>query len=119
MSELVVTQASMRIRAEGRVGTLCLRQPCALCGRPFDIQNGEEVLIAREADGGRIGEVCPRCAGSDEEHLKEWLAARAGRLREKTEELERWSRGGIQAPGPQVEPSAAGSRPQNSPRGRL
>ncbi len=123
MSELVITQTSLRILVERRVGTICLRQPCALCGRLFDIQNGSQVLIARDEEGEKIGEVCPRCAGSDEDSLKKRLAARAVRLREKAEEMERWSRGGIRTPAPE-EPSAGdghpeSTHPQGSPRGYL
>jgi hypothetical protein len=77
--------------AVGRVGTVCLRQPCVLCGKPFDIRNGQEVIELHDGEGRRPGEVCPTCASSDEEILKERLLARAGRLREKAEELERWS----------------------------
>lgn len=113
MSELVATRTTMRIRVEGRVGTVCLRQPCALCGRPFDIQNGaEEILVAREGDGARIGKVCPRCVLAGEETLREWMLARAERLKERAEELERWSSGEMLLPDPgELSASAPTGRP--------
>jgi hypothetical protein len=77
--------------AGGRVGTICLRQPCVLCGKSFDIKNGEQVVELHDGGGHRAGEVCPACASSHREALKERLLARAERLREKAEELERWS----------------------------
>lgn len=98
----------MRVRAEGRVGTICLRQPCALCGRAFNVQNGARLLVARDEDGGRIGEICPRCAGYDEGSLRQKMVARAGRLRERAEELERWSRAEIRLPAPENSIAADG-----------
>lgn len=118
----------MRVRAEGRVGTICLRQSCAVCGRAFNIQNGAAILVARDVDGGRIGEVCPRCAGSDAGSLRRSMTARAARLRERAEELERCSRAEIRLPAAEVHPDADGnladaypgnSDPRGSPRGAL
>lgn len=118
MSELVATRTTMRIRIEGRVATVCLQQPCVLCGRPFEIQNGaEEILIARDARGARLGTVCPRCALAGEEILRERMLARAERLKARAEELERWSDGEMLLPD-SGEPSAS-RETRSFPRGAL
>jgi len=96
----------------GRVGTICLHGPCVLCGRPFDIQNGAEIVELYDDEGRRAGRICPVCASSSDEDLKERLLARAGRLREKAEELERWS-GDLTGPysgEAQEEPARRGGR---------
>ena len=89
-------RVAVEIRAEGRVGTICLREPCALCGRDFDVQNGESRLVARDHKGNRLGGVCPRCALTGEHALREQLRSRAGRLRQKADELEGWAGAEIQ-----------------------
>ncbi len=108
MSEtLVKKSASLKIAAGRRVGTICLRQPCALCDRPFDVQNGAQVVTAHDDGGGRAGLVCPRCASKAEEELREQMLERAERLREKADRLARWAEGGIQT---DIAGEPAGSR---------
>lgn len=98
MSQLLASRKAIRIRKEGNIGTICRRQPCVLCDRPFDIQSGDRILVARDQNGDRMGVVCPRCARSSEEALKRGMAQRAERLRERAERLERWSEGRIETP---------------------
>lgn len=91
MTRTPIRTGPARMVSAGRVGTICLHGPCVLCGKPFDIQNGAEIVELHDGEGHRSGKVCPACASSSEEALKERLLARAERLREKAEELERWS----------------------------
>jgi hypothetical protein len=80
----------VRIETRGRVGTICLRQPCALCGRYFDIEGTVEMAVAYHGDEV-VGKACPYCASASEDVLKNRMLTRAKRLRAIAEELERWS----------------------------
>jgi hypothetical protein len=94
MSEIMASTTELAIVAGRRVGTICMQQPCALCGRPFAAQNGARVVTAYEA-GDRVGAVCPQCASAEPEELRRSLGRRAERLRDKAERLERWADAGL------------------------
>jgi hypothetical protein len=99
MSEIMTRTTELTIVAERRVGTICLQQPCALCGRPFAAQNGARVVAAYEV-GERVGAVCPDCASAEPEDLRHRLGRRAEWLREKAERLERWADADLRALSP-------------------
>jgi ribosome-binding protein aMBF1 (putative translation factor) len=114
MSETVMRSTELTIVAGRRVGTICLRQPCALCGRPFDAQSGVRMVAAYEA-GELVGAVCPDCASAEPEELRYRLARRAERLREKAELLERWAATDLRALTPE---ERAAHRDEADARGR-
>lgn len=95
MSEATAERTALEIRAEGRVGTICVRGPCVLCGRDFDVQNGESRLVARNRDGDRAGPVCFRCASAGGDELAWRLHSRARRMRNEAAKLEAWAEGAI------------------------
>ncbi|TCJ16905.1 hypothetical protein E0L93_09385 [Rubrobacter taiwanensis] len=78
----------MEIRAEGRVELVCVLSPCALCDTPFELADGDPLLVARSGRGELVGRVCSGCASSGEEELRERLLERARRLRERADRLE-------------------------------
>ena len=86
---------AIEARAGENVGTICLRGPCALCGRDFVVQNGQIRLAASDRAGNRLGPVCFRCAAADGNTLRERQLSEAGRLRRKASRLERLVEGGI------------------------
>lgn len=115
MSETLVKSASLNITAGRRVGTICLRQPCTLCDRPFNVENGARIFTAHDDRGERPGMVCPGCRAKNEEELREQLLERAERLREKADRLARWAGGNIRID-PAGEPADSGRVPE---RGEL
>ncbi len=94
-AEATARGTAVEVRAEGSVGTICLRGPCALCDRDFEVENGQARLAAHDRARNRLGLVCLRCASSSAEALKERLLSRARRLRLKASRLERLVEGGI------------------------
>lgn len=81
----------MEIRAEGRIWSLCVRRPCALCGRDFDLQNGQARLVVRDPDGDRACPVCFRCTSAGSDELAERLLSRARQMKNEATKLEAWA----------------------------
>jgi 3-methyladenine DNA glycosylase AlkC len=79
----------MEVRVEGRMGPVCIVQPCALHGGPFELVKGDAIVVAYSEEGEPVGRLCSSCTRLGEGDLGERMLTRARRLRTEAEELER------------------------------